>query len=425
MRPRSLLRSRGTLAELFSGRANSFGLLRLLLASSVVVSHVYPLAWGHLDPLWEKSGQQTDIGKMAVIGFFVLSGFMITGSGRRSTIGRYSWHRALRILPGLWGSLVISTLVIMPLLYRWQHHTLNGFWNDPNGPKTYLLGTWNTSLTGGWDVSGVIHEGIRRGTNFDGSVNGALWSLKYEILCYIVVGLLAAGGVLLRARRFVPLAAVALWVLILNDWIEAPGWRGIPGDMGSGVNLPGLGSLSIHFIVHLGFVFLIGATFQLYRERIPINDALALASAVAFLATLRWGGVFVIGYPAFAYLLLWLAIRLPGPFQRIGRKRDYSYGIYIYGFTVEQALAMLGYAKYGKLGFLACALAGTVVLAALSWHLIESPVMKLKDWTPGPIRRLKARKAAPAAAQDTAQDTAGAPTERREAEAVRPPTVSA
>ncbi|MEV0532235.1 acyltransferase [Kitasatospora sp. NPDC050463] len=392
MRPRSLFHSRGTLAELFSGRANSFGLLRLLLATSVVVSHVYPLAWGHLDPLWKRSGEQTDVGKMAVVGFFVLSGFMITGSGRRTTVGRFGWHRLLRILPGLWGSLLVSTLVIMPLLYQWQHHTLDGFWGHPNGPKTYLSGTWNTSLTGGWDVSGVIAEGVRRGTNFDGSVNGALWSLKYELLCYLVVGTLAAGGVLLRARRFVPLAAAGLWILILNDWIDAPGWRGIPGDLGSGVNVPFLGSLSVHFIVHLGFVFLIGATFQLYRERVPVHDGLALVAALTLLVTLRWGGVFVIGYPAFAYLLLWLAIRLPAPFQRVGRKSDYSYGIYIYGFTVEQALALLGYARYGTVGFLACALAGTLVLAALSWHLVESPAMRFKDWTPGPVARLKDRR---------------------------------
>ncbi|WP_371497574.1 acyltransferase [Kitasatospora sp. NBC_00374] len=392
MRPTGLLHSRGTLAELFSGRANSFGLLRLLLATSVVVSHVYPLGYGHLDPLWLRSGQQTDLGKMAVVGFFVLSGFMITGSGRRTTIGRFGWHRALRIMPGLWGSLLISVLVIMPLLYHWQHGTTAGFWDHPNGPRAYLVGTWNTSLSGGWDVSGTIAEGVKRGTNFDQSVNGALWSLKYELLCYVVVGLLAAGGVLLRARRFVPLAVAALWILILNDWINATGWRGIPGDMNTYVDFPFLGGMSTHFLIHLGFAFLLGATVQLYRERIPVHDGLALVALLTLAVTMRWGGLFVIGYPAFAYLLFWLAIRLPRPFQAIGRKRDFSYGIYIYGFTVEQALAMLGFVKYGKLGFLACALACTVVLAAFSWYAIEAPAMRLKDWTPGPITRFKARR---------------------------------
>ncbi|GAA4853143.1 acyltransferase [Kitasatospora terrestris] len=414
-----LLHSRGTLAELFSSRANSFGLLRLALATAVVVSHLYPLGYGPLDPLWMRSGQQTDLGKMSVVGFFVLSGFMITGSGRRTSIGRYSWHRALRILPGLWGSLLISTLVIIPFLYHYAHGSLAGFWNHPQGPLNYLKGTWNTSLSGGWDVSGTIHEGIRRGTNHDQSVNGALWSLKYELLCYVMVGLLAAGGVLTRARRFIPLAAFALWILILNDWLNAPGWRGIPGDMGTYVAVPLLGGMSVHFLVHLGFVFLLGAAVQLYREKVPVHDGLALVALLTLAVTMRWGGLFVIGYPAFAYLLFWLAIRLPRPFQTVGRKRDFSYGIYIYGFTVEQALAMLGFVKYGKPVYLATALACTVVLAAFSWYAIESPAMRLKDWTPRPIARLKARRAAGRgeAAGDPAQ--AAAETAKGAAEATR------
>ncbi|MFE4638217.1 acyltransferase family protein [Streptomyces sp. NPDC056773] len=383
--------SRGTLGELYSPRANSFGVLRLVLASSVVLSHLWPIGWGPLDPLWRYSGMQTDVGKMAVIGFFVLSGFMITGSGARSTSGRYAWHRALRILPGLWGSLLLSALVILPFLYSYLHGSVDGYWNHPEGPLSYLKGTWNTSISTHWDISGVLSEGKARGTNFDPGVNGALWSLKYEILCYVMIGVLAASGALRRARRIVPLSAALLFLLILRDWIDAPSLRGIPGDLSAAVQVPFLGAMSVHSIIHLCFVFLIGATFQLYRDRIPVHDGLALLCAVVLGGTLVFGGVFVFGYPAFAYLLLWLAIRLPRPFQKIGRKRDYSYGIYIYGFTVEQALALMGYAKYGKPVFLLLAMAGTVALAALSWHLIESPAMKLKNWTPWFVRRLQQR----------------------------------
>src|SRR6478609_5460826 len=267
-RLRALPGYRGTLAELYSSRANSFGVLRLVLASSVVVSHMYPIAWGHLDPLWLRSGMQTDIGKMAVIGFFVLSGFMISGSGARTSIGRYAWHRALRILPGLWGSLLVSALLIVPALYFYLHGTIHGYLHHANGPVPYLEGTWNTSISNGWDISGVMAEGRNRGTNFDPGVNGALWSLKYEILCYVMIGLFAAAGVLTRARKFVPLLAGALGVLIVTDWLNAPGWRGIPGDMGSALYVPFLGSMSNHFLVHLGFVFLIGATFNMYRDRL-------------------------------------------------------------------------------------------------------------------------------------------------------------
>uniref|UniRef100_A0AAU2JNW9 Acyltransferase n=1 Tax=Streptomyces sp. NBC_00049 TaxID=2903617 RepID=A0AAU2JNW9_9ACTN len=409
---------RGTLGELYSPRANSFGVLRLVLASSVVLSHVWPLGWGPLDPLWRYSGQQTDVGKMAVIGFFVLSGFMITGSGARSTSGRYAWHRALRILPGLWGSLLVSTLIILPALYYYLHGSVGGYWNHPEGPFSYLKGMWNTSISTHWDISGVLSEGKARGTNFDPGVNGALWSLKYEIFCYVMVGVLAAAGALTRARKLVPLSAAALGILILRDWITHSSLRGIPGDMKSVVQVPLLGDMGVHFIVHLCFVFLIGATFQLYKDRIPVNDGLAAICAVVLGGTLLFGGVFVFGYPAFAYLLLWLAVRLPRPFHKVGRKRDYSYGIYIYGFTVEQALALLGYAKYGKVGFLVLAAAGTLVLAALSWHLIEAPAMKLKNWTPWFVRRLQQRGSAPEADRRTSADEPKPQTEPEPAPAV-------
>ncbi|MBV6696422.1 acyltransferase [Kitasatospora aureofaciens] len=385
---------RGTLAELYSSRANSFGLLRLLLASSVVVSHTIPLAWGKPDPLWSWSGEQTDVGKFAVVGFFVLSGFMITGSGARITPGRYAWHRALRILPGLWGSILVSALVILPLLYHWQHGTFSGYWHHPQGPWNYITGTWNTSISTGWDISGVIADGMHRGTNFNPGINGALWSLKYEILCYILVGLMGAAGVLQRARKFVPLIVLVLGLVILRDWVLAGFGRGIPRNIYEVVQVPIFAEMQTYALIYLVYAFMIGATFQLYRERIVIHDGLAALCAIALGVSMFTGGLFVFGYPAFAYLLLWLAIRLPGPFQKIGRKRDYSYGIYIYGFTVQQALAILGYAKYGKPAYFALTMAGTVVLAALSWHLLESPVMKAKNWTPKPVRKLLERRLA-------------------------------
>ncbi|MER8183943.1 acyltransferase family protein [Kitasatospora sp. NPDC094015] len=401
MRLAGLLRSRGTLADLLSPRSDSFGFLRLALAVTVVVSHVYPLAYGRLDPLWQRSGQQTDLGKLAVLGFFVLSGYLITGSARRTRPGRYVWHRALRILPGLCGSLLVSTLVLMPLVRWHQHGSLAGFWTGTWGPFQYLGSAWDSPMRGGWDVSGVIAEGIRRGTNFDGSVNGALWSLKYELLCYLLAGLAALAGVLGRGRRLVPLTAAALLALVTTDWFDAPGPRGMPGDLTTHLDLPLAGELSLHYLVHLGLVFLLGATLRLYRERVPVHDGLAVLAAVTLLATLRWGALPVLGYPALAYLLLWLAVRLPRPCRAVGRDRDLSYGIYIYGFTVEQVLAAYGLARLGPAGFLAAALAATTALAAFSWYAVEAPALRLKDRLPPAVLRRQARRPDPGRAAGT------------------------
>ncbi|MFD5088642.1 acyltransferase family protein, partial [Kitasatospora sp. NPDC058406] len=378
---RALLRPHGTLADLCTGRANSFGAVRLLLAVAVVVSHVYPLGWGRLDPLWNWSGHQTDFGKSAVLGFFALSGFMITGSAAALSPLRFAWHRALRILPGLWGSLLVCALALVPLLYFFQHGSLTGFWNRPDGPLSYLSSLGSTSPAAGWDISGVLAEGIRRSTNFDRSLNGALWSLKYEILCYALAGLLAALG-LLRGRLVVPALALALWLMIAGGLADLPS----PGSplVGPGVAVPVLGQLSGYLLVHLGFVFLLGAGLRLWADRIPVDDRLALAAGIVLAGTLYWRGYPVLGHPALVYLLFWAAARLPRRFQAVGRRHDYSYGVYIYGFPVEQAAALLGFARFGVLGFFAAAMTATLALAAFSWHVVEEPAMRLRNWAPGP-----------------------------------------
>ncbi|MEU1419274.1 acyltransferase family protein [Kitasatospora sp. NPDC005751] len=383
-----MLRPRGTLARILDDRANGLGALRLLLAATVVVSHVFPLGWGRPDPLWLWSGRQTDLGKAAVLGFFALSGFVITESARRLPPGRYLWHRALRIGPGLGGSLLFSAAVLMPALYWWQHGTLGGFWTRPDGPLSYLTSLGSAAPTTGWDVSGVIAEGVRSGTNFDRSLNGALWSLKYELLCYLAAGLLAALG-LLRRRAFVASAALALWLLVASGAVDLP--AEVPPAGGPGVALPLLGLVTFHLAATLGLAFLLGGVLRLYAERIPLHDALALTAALVLTGSARWGGFAVLGVPALVYLLFWAASALPRRWRAIGVRGDYSYGVYVFGFPVEQALALTGAARFGPLGFLAGALAVTGLLAALSWHLVEAPALRLRSWTPGQRRRAAGR----------------------------------
>jgi peptidoglycan/LPS O-acetylase OafA/YrhL len=388
-------RSRGRLDKVLSGRNNSFGLLRLLLASSVVYAHAYPIGYNLEDPLWKITGGQTDVGKLAVVGFFVLSGFMITSSGRRLQIGRYAWHRCLRIFPGLWMCLVVTAFVVAPIMFLHQHGDLNGFWNNSDGPVQYVHGMYNTSISTGWDISGVMKTADHRGTNFNNSFDGALWSLKYELFCYIVVGILAAGGALKRAPRTVLLITTGLWATMLMNALNSRSLRGGSGEPSTYIEMPFIGNLDTHYIIYLGFAFMLGASFQLYRHRFPVNDALGVLSAVVLLGTFHFGLFNIIGYPAFAYLLMWLGVRLPSWLHWIGRKHDYSYGVYIYGFVVEQFLCLYGVNHWGVHRYFAVSLAATLTVAVLSWHLVESQAMKLKDMR-SPVDRWRARRAVPA-----------------------------
>lgn len=371
--------SHGTVADLLTGRNNSLGFIRLILATAVVVSHARVLGFGRTEYGHAFTHGQVDLGKWSVYGFFILSGILVTRSGIRLSLGRFLWHRALRLLPGLWMCLFLTAFVAAPVLYWRLHGSLDGFVGRAWGPVEYLRANWAIALQQN-DVSDVMADAIGRGLAHDRSLDGALWSLYYEVLCYVGVAVLAVTGVLARARRAVLLIACLLGWLVLRQSVGDRFWAGaFDASYFHPFDLPVVGFTNPVLVIYLGFAFALGAVIELYRERIPVSDVLGIGSLLVLLGSARYGFLFVVGVPAFAYFLVWLAIRLPAPFRRIGARHDYSYGIYIYGFVVEQVLVVMGFARWGLPAYLGLSLAVTIVLAMLSWHCVEGPAMRLKD----------------------------------------------
>jgi len=370
----SLRWSHGTVGELLRGRDNSLGFLRLMLASAVVASHARILGYGGKEFGHSFTGGQTDLGKFAVYGFFVLSGVLVARSGMRLSVGRFLWHRALRILPGFWVCLAVTAFVVAPLLYWKVNSSLDGF-----GPLGYLKANWAIA-TREYDISGLMGSQRAAGVTHNSAFNGALWTLRYEALCYVGVAILAVVGVLTRARRAVLLLTALLGWLVIRQAIDERFWAGAyDARILHAVELPAMGFVAPTWMIYLGFAFCLGMSVELYKERVPVSDVLGVASLAVMLGSLHFGHFFVVGIPAFAYALIWLAIRLPAPFRRIGARNDYSYGIYIYGFLVQQTLAVLDVPRFGMITYFALTMAITVALAAASWHLVENPALRLKD----------------------------------------------
>ncbi|WP_158603426.1 acyltransferase family protein [Micromonospora radicis] len=395
---RRLTRRHGTLAELLTGRGNGIGLIRLVLALAVVTSHARPLGFGASDLGHHLFNRQTNVGTMAVYGFFVLSGLLITRSARRTGLGRYLWHRGLRIFPALWVCLLVTALLVAPLVALRENGTVAGFFDEPwepGGPLAYAQANWWTGVRQ-YGIEGLLAETTPWGRRTGDSIfNGALWSLKYEMLCYLAVFVLAATAVLRQARRFVLALAVALYLAIAANWWSTGRWTGPAKTVSGSVELPLLGNVGYHWLLYLGFLFALGASFDLYRERVPVNDLLGLGSAALLAGSLLVGGFAVLGLPAFAYLLIWMSVRMPRRLHAVGRRNDYSYGIYIYGFVGQQVMASLGWSRWGFVPFVLLSVAVAGAAAVLSWKLVEQPALRLKDWTPSPVVRLSRRWARP------------------------------
>jgi peptidoglycan/LPS O-acetylase OafA/YrhL len=128
--------------------------------------------------------------------------------------------------------------------------------------------------------------------------------------------------------------------------------------------------------LRLGGFFLAGCAFYRWRDLIPFHGA--LFAALSVLAVLAHGGTWFLTLfgLALAYGVFWFAY---GPrfllgFNRLG---DYSYGVYLWGFPLQQVVAqLLPVPTPTRITLIALPCA--IVAGALSWHLLEKPLLRLK-----------------------------------------------
>jgi peptidoglycan/LPS O-acetylase OafA/YrhL len=356
------------IGESFRGRRNSLNFLRLVLAAIVLFDHTHALGGFGTVYIFGKSTPST----MAVFGFFGISGYLIAASAERNSVGRYLWQRVLRIAPAFWICLIITAMVFG--LIGWFHSNpscgFSCYVHVPNGPVDYIYrNSW-------LKVNQQAITGTLRGVPFPVSWNGSLWTLFYEFLCYLALAVLAVTR-LLRHRWTVALLALAVWTTEIVT-------TSVP-SLNAQLNNPAHFDLSVMFAFLP--VFLAGSLIYLYRDNIPDSGAIALACVGAIVVgfvvplgpqakgfTLASSSSLVA--PALAYLLLWLGIHLP--FQKVGARNDYSYGVYIYAFPVSQLLALWSVHRWGYLAYQSLVVLLTIPFAVGSWWLIERRALRFK-----------------------------------------------
>lgn len=360
-----------SIGEALAGHRNSLGILRLVLAALVIVDHAFPLGGFGEDPFWVYTRGQTSLGGIAVGGFFAISGYLIVKSGASADILQFVWRRVIRIFPAFWGALLFGALVVGPVAWTVRGSSLETYFQaEGQGPWGYLAHNWTLTI-GQYGILDVF-TGTPYGQSVHASVlNGSLWTLAYEWGCYLMIGVLAIGGVLRHARMVVPV--LALFVVAIG--VIQTATPGTPGAV-----LPLLGDPQVIF---LASAFLAGAAIGIYSDKVPYNDQLGVLSGIVFVVSLFYGGFAAFGVVAGAYFLMYLAVRLPRQLQWIGSKNDYSYGVYVYGFLVQQSLAAAGVHEFGYVPYVVVALVLTSVLAWASWHGLEKRALALKSWGPG------------------------------------------
>ncbi|MEM7430269.1 MAG: acyltransferase, partial [Pseudomonadota bacterium] len=276
--------------------------------------------------------------------------FLLAGSlARDGHPGRFLERRFHRLLPGLIVSLILAALVMGPAV---SNLPLGTYLKDP--------GTWryiaqNAVFGPLWaDLPGVFD------TNPYPAVAGSIWTLPYEVACYLGLLLAALGGALSSRRSgcAVASALVLTYVGLAISGADAP-------------LHPRLVNLHL-----LALPFFIGVVIGVWSDTLPRSPLLAAGLMGA--AAAAQGTVFAEPTMALAliYVTLVLGLARPGVLGGYNRLGDYSYGTYLYAFPVQGLMMHLA-GPISPIQNIALALPVTLCLAALSWHLVERPAMRL------------------------------------------------
>ena len=354
------------LSDLTPGRENNFNLIRITAALAVLITHSFAVAigTGDAEPIRKTIGMS--IGSIAVDVFFITSGFLVTASllTRQSTI-EFIWARALRIFPAL---LMMLLLTVFGMGGFFTTLPLQTYLTDS---QTYIyLVKCSTLITG---VAGYL-PGVFNDNPYKSVVNGSLWTLPIEIKMYAI---LTIGWVALRITKRFGLRAFEVFVVtcavVSGVFVVAYHFHRATENSSS----------------TLFFMFFSGAAFYVLKEHIRLSRWCfwTFVFALMLSATVIQHEFFVVYVLTISYVLFYIAYVPSGLIRKYNLAGDYSYGVYIYAFPVQQSVAAL-IPGVSVLSMLLISVSTTLVLAALSWHLLERRALGLKELYVGHTRRI-------------------------------------
>jgi peptidoglycan/LPS O-acetylase OafA/YrhL len=324
-------------------RKNNLDFIRFVLATIVIFSHSWPLATGSeaREPLIRLSrGQMTD-------GFFILSGLLIYQSWQRSPcLNKFLRKRISRIYPGFIVTIFLSAFVFSVAA--------------SDSPDIHVWARLKQSCADAVCLRQYNDPTAFRHNPFPGYVNGSLWTIRFEFVCYLMIAALGMCGLLMN-RLALRAIFVACWAAHLASVITAfqPKWPVLH------LLFEPLGGL-----FRLATYFLAGVLLNQFRENIVLTKWGALICVATLLLSARIPYGLNVTVPLVGgYLLIafaWLPLRL----SRWGQQGDFSYGIYLYAFPVQQLIVCYGRIRTPAALFLTSAPIA-ILCGIASWYGVE------------------------------------------------------
>lgn len=352
------------LAELLKREGNNLDLIRVVCACLVIFGH----AAGVVDDPRHSFGDPISgwlkydgvyAGSMAVRVFFFISGLLVTDSLlRKKSVAGFIIGRIFRVWPALIALLVLTVFVVGPLF---SHYASADFFTHR---ATYRYLRENLLL-----VTSSYLPGVFELNPHPRQINASLWTLSNEIGCYAALLVLFVFRITARWWLCAIVVAIAYLEPLLPHSLFFPGlddnWQ----------------------VRYLPSAFALGGLFALFKDRITLGPESIIVLGLLFFplkSTLVGQHLFF----ATLFLALLYVSGLPAV-RKIKLGADLSYGTYLWGFLVQQIVA----SQFAGLGFgfnLLTSLVLSLLLAFLSWHLVEKHAIALGHRWAEALRRERA-----------------------------------
>lgn len=334
-------------------RPSGFDYMRIVLAVAVVSVHFVTVDYGDkvADALWHT--WRRPLPAIVLPMFFALSGYLVAGSLLRSkSLISFGGLRILRIAPALSVEILLCAFILGPALTTLP---LSQYFHDR------LFYRYFFNLIG--HVQFLL-PGVFASNPHPNVVNDQLWTIPWELRCYVLIAGMSLLG-LVRNRYVLLGFSIVMYIAVLFYFGMQPpgGWVSVDGPI-------------------LVESFLAGIVIFAFSDTIPYNKWMFLLSLALTLGCLSFPpiGDYFVAFPA-AYITVYLGLLNP-PRNAIVLSGDYSYGVYLYGFPIQQAVANINTAHHEWYIDALIVLPITFAVAASSWWFVEKPTLALRKYLP-------------------------------------------
>ena len=334
-------------------RPSGFDYMRIILALSVIGYHSVVTSYGWDEQQKIINSPWRPIFASILPMFFALSGFLVAGSLERSKlITTFLGLRVIRIMPALSAEVLITALMLGPLFTTVSLHE---YFTSPVFYSYF------------WNIIGDIHfllPGVFANNPMNNTINGQLWTVPWELACYLLLTALALSGIF-RNRNWLLFFMVGCYAAhflktIYKLFIYNPPYEG--------------GAVHGHTLL---MIFAAGLLIYRFRDKIMYSGKLCILCiiiTVALLAIPPLGDGFI-ALPV-TYATCYLGLLNPRR-NKLLLSGDYSYGIFLYGFPVQQAIASFPALRHWELNLL-ISIPSLIAIAVCSWWCIEKPALNLR-----------------------------------------------